>query len=49
MKQLIPISKSLHFQCFKLILNGQVVHLLLTNENSLTYNQIDCFAFLDTY
>ena len=46
MKQLTP----LHFQCFKLIiLSGQVFHALLTNEHSLTYNQIDCLAlFFET-
>ena len=38
MKELTPISKSLHFQCFKSIWSGQVFH-------SLIYNQSDCFAF----
>ena len=28
MKQLTPLSKSLHFQCFNLILSGQVFHVL---------------------
>ena len=50
MKQLTPISISLHFQCFKLIWGGHVFHVLLTNAHSLLYNQIDCFAFFyDTY
>ena len=41
MKQLILFSNSLHFQCLKLILSGQVFH----DAHSLIYNQIDCFAF----
>ena len=45
MKELTPIANSLHFQCFKLVLSGQVFHVLLINVHSLIYNQIDCFAF----
>ena len=47
--QLTPLSKSLHFQRFNLILSGQVFHVLLTNKHSLKYNQNDCFAlFFET-
>ena len=42
MKQLPFILKSLHFQCLKLILSGQVFNVLLTNAHSITFNQI-CF------
>ena len=35
-KQLTPISKRL---------NGQVFHVLLTNEHSVTCNQNNCSAF----
>ena len=34
MKELTPISKSLHFQCFKFILSGQVFHAILFNIQS---------------
>ena len=37
MKQLIPISKSSHINVFNLF-NWKVFHVLLTNEQSLTYN-----------
>ena len=46
MEQLTPISKRLHFQFVKIILIGQLFHVLHTNEHSLTYNQNDCFVFL---
>ena len=50
MKELTPISKNLHFRCFKLILSGQIFHVLLINAHSLIYNQIDCVAiFFETY
>ena len=50
MKELTPIFNSLQFQCFKLILSGQVFHVLLINAHSLIYNQIDGFAFFfETY
>ena len=45
MKRLTPISKSLHFQCVKFILIGQMFYVLITNEHSLTYIQNYCFAF----
>ena len=38
-------SKNQIYFLIKLILIGQVFHLLLTNEHSLAYNQNDCFAF----
>ena len=44
MKQLTPISKSLHFQCVKFLLNGQMFYVLLTNEHSLTCFQNDGFV-----
>ena len=46
MRQLAPISKGLHFKIVIFILIGQLLHVLLTKENSLTYSQKDCFAFL---
>ena len=50
MKELTPISNSLHFQCFKLILSGQVFHVLLINAHSFIYNQFESFAFFfETY
>ena len=49
MKELTPISKSLHCKCFQLIWRGQVIHVLLIKAHSLVYNQIDCFAlFFET-
>ena len=43
-EQLTPISKSLHFNALYNLIE-QVFHVLLTNEQSLKYNQNDRFAF----